>query len=323
MAATPRKYEWEFYEEVQQGASTTGALLHYFDEEGQLLYLDDGIQSQTKVVDDGHWHEGSWGNNLDLDTDPYTLLYFDHPANTTAYGVALYGNNLYLLRYDYCKDVSNMIENCTWRMQIDNPIAQVTLALKNTSQQMFTRDATIFMPGAKILVGLAFGDSNVYDIGIAYIDDIDYNYLSRSVAISGRNSIGYILSDQTMDETRSMSGQRTDTWLEYIFERMGIEHYDVDNSFFDTETTFGWNASDTALSVIQKIIDAYNNTEKGLDQIIEIEELPSGEIICGHGSWTKRLQRGIFPVEDNMIITRKIAKNIESKIGRASCRERV
>lgn len=311
MATTPRAYEWEFYEEVQQGASTTGALLHYFDKEGQLLYLDDGIQSQTKVVDDGHWHEGSWGHDLDLETDPYSLLYFDHPANTTAYGVALYGNNLYLLRYDYCKDVSNMIENCTWRMQIDNPIAQVTLALKNTSQQMFTRDATIFMPGAKILVGLAFGDSNVYDIGIAYIDDIDYNYLSRTVAISGRNSIGYILSDQTMDETRSMSGQLTDTWLEYIFERMGIEHYDVDNSFFDAETTFGWNASDTALSVIQKIIDAYNNTEKGLDQIIEIEELPSGEIICGHGSWTKRLQRGIFLVEDNMIITRKIAKNID------------
>lgn len=311
MATTPRPYLWEFYEEVQTGASTTGALLHYFDEEGQLLYLDDGIQSQTKVVDDGHWHDGSWGHDLDLDTDPYSLLYFDHPANTTAYGVALYGNNLYLLRYDYCKDVSNMIEMCTWKMQIDNPIAQASLTLKNTSAAMFTRDATIFMPGAKILVGLAFGDSNVFDIGIAYIDDIDYDYLGKTVSFSGRNSIGYILADQTMDEKRTMSGDLIETWLEYVFERLGIQKYDTDSSYFDAQITFGWEPSDTGLSVIQKVLDTYNNSSKGLDETLEIEELPSGEVVCGNPHWTKRQQRGIFIVDDGSIITRKIAKNID------------
>ena len=311
MATTPRAYEWEFYEEVQTGASTTGALLHYFDEEGQLLYLDNGIQSKTKLVDDGHWQDESWAHDLDLDTDPYSLLYFDHPASTTAYGVALYGNNLYLLRYDYCKDVSNMVALCTWKMQIDNPIAQVALSLKNTSANMFTRDATIFMPGARILVGLTFGDSNVFDIGIAYIDDIDYNYLGKTVSISGRNSIGYILADQTMDEKQNMTGDLIETWLEYIFERMGIEKYDTDNSYFNSQITFGWDHADTALSVIQKVIDAYNNTSKGLDETLELEELPSGEVVCGNPHWTKRLQRGIFLVDDDSIITRKIAKNID------------
>ena len=105
---------------------------------------------------------------------------------------------LTFLRYIYGMDLSHITESWNWTSQ--SAIAQFSGAVQNLGPDIFSFDATLFQPGARIILKIMMGNSQPYPIGVAWLDECNYDIASETVDISGRNSIGYFLKDQTFDD---------------------------------------------------------------------------------------------------------------------------
>jgi hypothetical protein len=195
----------------------------------------------------------------------------DHPHNGTLYGVASDGTAVYFIRYVYSMDLSDMYDSGDWQEQIDNRIKSLNLSVKNLSADIFALDNTLFNPGGKITVQFTAGDSEPYDIGIAYIDDVDFDAYSPSIPVSARNSIGYYLADQSFDDRNSYSGGRS-TVLRAVLIDAGIDSSKV---FVKSDDT-----------IISLSFDSQTKISDGLNDVLgaigwRMIELPDGKVIVG------------------------------------------
>lgn len=268
MATTPQPLVWDFYREVSS-AGNTGSVIHYYDEEYQSLYLHSGLASKVSKAELGHWEQSTQGSEDILQTYSYNVSAFDHPANGTVYGTAIdpSDNTLYFLMYEYYKEISNFVSDGSWTMQVDNAINQLDLSVINADADWFTKNTTLFQPGGRIELGFSFGDSASYPIGIAWIDDVEYDILSDTVSVSGRNSIGFFLNDQTFDDRTEFSGSVSSV-VEEVLKFFGLESYEIQTTGIGG--TYTVQAGDTLSSIaeahettVDAIVSANNLTESG------------------------------------------------------------
>ena len=68
----------------------------------------------------------------------------------------------------------------SWKFKNDSQITQVSLTLKNPGEDVILADGTMFEPGARVTVDIAMGDSRPYPIGVAYMDELDFDALSAT-----------------------------------------------------------------------------------------------------------------------------------------------
>jgi len=262
---------WDYFRKVGTGQAL-GGCVHYFDTTAQSLYLHGGeIKTKTNEVENGHWKDSVLSSEIGAGNFGYSVIGFDHPHNGTLYGVASDGTNVYFIRYVYLLDLSDMYETGDWQEQVDNQIKSLNLSVKNLSADIFALDNTLFNPGGKVTLQFMAGDSEPYDVGIAYIDDVDFDVYSPSIPVSARNSIGYYLADQSFDDRNSYSGGRS-TVLRAILLDAGI----------DNAKTF-IKPDDTVISLLfenqTKILEGINNTLNAIGW--RMIELTDGRIIVG------------------------------------------
>lgn len=255
---------WEFYREM--GAQdSTGAVVHYFDESAQSLYLSNGIRTRAGEVPEGHWKTSPPGDEVTVGETAYNLLAADHPANGTLFLVAAEGDNLVFLRYLYAMDISYIYRAGTWREQVDNQIKQLSLDIKNISPLLFAAENTLFNPGAKITLAITAGDSDPYPLGTAYLDDVQYNLYIDTVPISGRNAIGYFLATQTFDDRNAYSGSRQAV-IEAILFDAGVRSYRVQpdlqqvSLLFEPDATILEGLNDTLTDAGWRMVDSADGT---------------------------------------------------------------
>lgn len=270
MAATSTPLIWDSHRSVGAVDGLCGNV-HYYDEAGQAIYLHGGIATQVTQVNDGHWDEAVYGSEIVIDSTAYTLLTVDHPSNGVLHFAATDGTSLVYLRYLYAMDISDLIASGTWQEQTDNRVKQISLDVRNLGEEVFAASNTLFNPGAKLSLSFTAGDAEPYPIGTAYLDELTWDLYAETVPVSGRNSIGYRLSQQTMDGTTSITGTG-DVVVRAILALAGITKIVTGPS--DDTHTHTFRPEQTLLEALDQVCSYYDPWR--------MAELPDGTIVIGY-----------------------------------------
>ena len=307
---TPRPYLWQSLQLRAENVDGLGGVAHYFTEEAQSLYLKNGIADKVLTVEEGHWDDATAGDEEVISDVEYSQCSWHHPATGSLYGTAILEDDediLYLLRYTYMKDVGPLITTANYRNQVDNPIVQVNADVKNYDSDAFIKDQTLFMPGAKIDMGITMGDSNVFKMCESYIDQVDFEYNKKSVAVSSRNRIGHLLSEQQILQ----KGKKTDTatnLCKWVLDQIGLDRYEIEEN--NTNYTLEYSPSDTGLKLLQTISDTVSGYSSGTDW--GVEEMPDGTIIIGfNGFRGSYLPKSVFKFTESELFKRTSNKSID------------
>ena len=291
MATTPHPLVWDFYRTVD-GADNLGGVVHYYDEMSQSIYLSSGIKTNVAGVPEGHWETAEQILDAQVTQEEISMLRLDHPSNGILYGVASDGNGLTFLRYIYAMDLSQIVDSWSWLTQTDNAIAQYDSAIQNIDPEIFGTDSSLFQPGAMIRVHIFMGDSNAYPIGTAWLDECGYGQLENTVKVSGRNTIGYYLKDQTFDDKTVFEGTITEI-LTDILEYAGLVSFKIQS--LTSKNKFEFKPSDTLLNGIETVIDFYTT----VDEKMEIIELTDGTVCIGYDYWVSEyMPRNYYSFDD-------------------------
>lgn len=277
MAASPAPLVWDFHRYVR-GAAGLGSCLEYYTEDAQSLYLADGLKTRLQVVEEGHWSDSPLSEQeieiLDLNLSASA---WDHALTGQLYGVGITGGMLYFYRYLYARELTDIVKDGTWRAKNDSQITQLSLTLKNPGEDQILSETSMFEPGARLTVSVAMGDSRPYPIGVAFMDEIDFDAQAATFSLSGRNSIGFRLQQQTFDESTEFTGNGHEV-VEWIFQRAGITNYAIGPS--DASNDWVFEPGESFYSGLQKVFEIF----LGWDMI----ELPDGTVVVGYAAWRQQ-----------------------------------
>ena len=302
MAATPSPLVWDFYRAVD-GAEGLGSCLEYFTEDAQSLYLADGLKTRLSFVEEGHWADATPGSEIEILADTPSLSAWDHALTGQLFGVGVSGTELIFYRYLYARELTQLLKDGTWRSKNDSQITQVSLSLKNPGEDMILAEGTMFEPGARLSVALAMGNSRPYSVGVAFMDELDFDAQSAAFSVSGRNTIGYRLNQQTFDDETTFTGNGHDV-VEWIFQRAGITDYAIGPSTASNDWMF--QPSDTFYKGLQTIFEVFVGWA--------MVETPSGKVVVGYPAWIQQyLANSVYQFHAGTdVIKRRTKKNADA-----------
>lgn len=321
MAATPRKFEWERVQLLSPAATATGDTVHFYTGEAQVLYLNDGFKYRDGEAPEGHWQDFQPSEEKQLASTDFEFMHVDHPATGTLYIQAMLRDEeydtLYLMRYDYMRDISDYLLSGDFTLQADNPITQLNLTVKNIKDSLFTDEHSLFLPTSKITWGMAYGDSPVQQMCETYLDEVDWRFGSPTVNLSARNNVGFFLSSQTFDANITYNDTATAV-LAAILGRFDITKYHIQESSMPIKLKV--NPDDTALNTIQTIMDLLSNADI-IGEAWDIEETYDGYIVIGMDSYRRTYTpRGTYSFDDaTKVFQKSITRTIDGAYSRVRC----
>lgn len=302
MAVTPNPLVWDYYRELGE-AGKVGGVAHYYTEEAQSLFLQNGLSTRLTVVPDGHWNSSVLEPTQVVSEEQYQALRLDHAYNGTLFGVAVDENGkLVFLRYVYALDLSNLTASGTLSYSNSNGVAQMKVNVMNTDEATFLDDATLFQPGSKITFDVIVGKEEPYPMGIIYLDSSDYSVGAKTVPISGRNSVGFKLMDATFDDVTSVSGTAHEVAVQ-ILEMAGITKYIVGSSAHNWTHLF--KPTQTLMSGLEQVFEFYNGWE--------LVELPDGTIVIGYPDFIKnQIANSYYAFDKGEVFKRKTKRSSDA-----------
>lgn len=301
MATTPHPLVWEFYRQVE-GAEGLGGVAHYWDEDSQSLWLSSGIKTNRANVPEGHWETAKVEETINIGSPAYTSLELDHAYNGVLFGVATLGNALVYLRYVYAVDCSHLIASGNLGLSNSNSVVQLKANLMNIKEDMFTNEATVFQPGARVLFKILAGDEIPMEMCTTYLDSVDFDSRSATVPISGRNNIGFKLTQSTFDEVVEVTAFPHDMAKD-ICSRANITKLVIQAA--DEEREFSFQADQTLMSGLEQICSLYPGWK--------IIELPSGTIVMGYRTFVDGYQgNGYYVFEKGSVFKRKTKRSCDA-----------
>lgn len=301
MATTPHPLVWEFYRQVE-GAEGLGGVAHYWDEDSQSLWLSSGIKTNVASVPEGHWETAEVEETINIGSPAYTSLELDHAYNGVLFGVATLGNALVYLRYVYAVDCSHLISSGNLGLSNNNSVVQLKANLMNIKEDMFTNEATVFQPGARVLFKILAGDEIPMEMCTTYLDSVDFDSRSATVPISGRNNIGFKLMQSTFDEVVEVTALPHDMARD-ICSRANITKLVIQTT--EEEREFSFRADQTLMSGLEQICNLYPGWK--------IMELPSGTIVMGYRTFVDGYQgNGYYVFEKGSVFKRKTKRSCDA-----------
>lgn len=310
MANTPTPIVWDFKRNVGVDPNAKlGGVVHYFDEQAQTIFLNQGMKTKTSTPLKGQWETSPLGPNINIDDIPYTDLGIDHPSTGVLYFSAVKPDGtVEFIRYQYAMDLSDITDNATYTSQIDNPITQITATIGNIDAELFQSTSSIFSPGAKLTLGIAMGNSDVYPLGIAWVDESPFNPLQNTVQLSGRNSIGYFIKESTFGDTTEFTGTFPEICT-LMFELSGVPKYSCADGV--GLATYKFSANDTILSGFTHMNNVvyYYPTNPML-----LQELPDGTVVNQYAEWFDSTIPNTYYIFDDKkeVFARNMKKNIDA-----------
>ncbi|MEG0941768.1 MAG: hypothetical protein RSE64_07720, partial [Oscillospiraceae bacterium] len=310
MAASTSPLVWDFFRELGSSVGVkTGGVAHYYDETAQTIFLNGGLKTRLSDPASGQWKTAELSAPSQfVNTLDYIKLDLDHPANGTLYMAAVKADGtLQFLRYQYAADISQITAQVTFTSQVDNPITQISASVNNVSNEFFSSNGTLFNPGAKLTLGVAFGGSEVYPIGVAYLDETQHDPLAQSVPISGRNAIGYFLKEASFGTQTHFVG----TYNEIGTALAALAGVPKFRTQVGTGTvTIDYAPKDSVL----KGFDYLNNVVyHNFNNPMQLAELPDGTVINGHSTFVAQyLPNGYYTFEvGREVFKRKTKKSAD------------
>lgn len=313
MAASENPLVWDFNRQIGSNAGVlVGGVAHYYDEEAQDIFLNSGLKTRLSTPTEGHWETSELSSPSQfINEEAYLGLVLDHPANGTLYGVAFKDSELIYLRYVYAMDISDIVSSWDWSDQIDNEISQFSCSIYNIGSDMFFGESTLFQPGSKVKIQVRLGESQPCPIGTAWIDECSFDIASQTFNLSGRNTIGYFLKDQTFDDTVNWSGL-SHVLIKAILDYAKVPKYKIQTG--DGTKAFEFEPS-TSIEEGLGDIKSYYSVVNNLYNMIE---LPDGTICVGYESWLKQYQPKNFYEfdEGEDVFKRKTTKMVDSSFSK-------
>lgn len=262
---------WDFYRKGASDEETqVGALIHYYDQSSQSIFVKNALYSRESEPQQGQWETSPAGEPKKVTTDKYNQMEADHSSVGVWYGSACIGDNLYLLRYLYAKDLSDYADQATYESRNDNSINQLNADIQNMDELTFTANNSLFVPNSKLELSLSAGNSDPYLIGIGYLDEIDYDLYDDTVPISAR-SVTALLNDQTFGEEHTFNVISHELF-EKILKKAGIEKYHIQTGTDTRKWEFDYDT--TLLDGLSQMFELYWQWE--------MVELPDGTIVIGN-----------------------------------------
>ena len=301
MAKTDNPIIWDFYR-VVDGVNGLGGVVHYYDEMSQSLWLSSGIKTNVAEVPEGHWLNAVVEDTIDIGTPKYSSLVLDHPYNGVLFGVATLGNELVYLRHVYAMDCSDIVASGNIEYSNNNAVVQLKANIMNIKEDIFTNEATVFQPGARVIFKLLSGDERSLEMCTTYLDSVDFNSRSSTVPISGRNNIGFKLSQSTFDEDMKLEGMPHEV-AQQICHMAGIKELFIQSMSEIREYEF--KANQTLMAGLENICSYYPGWK--------IMELPTGTIVMGPPSFINSYQgNGYYVFDKGSVFKRKTKRSCDA-----------
>ena len=272
-------------------AGEVAGTFEFFDTEAQVVVIrdtDNALVSTYDTVDFGQWFDSDFDNALRVGN--FGLSQFvprhnyngeiwavgitpeDVPATTGRFPTPAIPKGLYIYRYKYFQDLTPILDVMDTSEQSENQIKDAGFTIKNVGEEELNKTSSIYAAGSRIICKIGMGDSSKMFFGTVYLDEVSWNKLDETMDLSGRNAIGYYLSEQTFDESVSFSGTRTSAVLD-ILAYSGLDMKKVHIQQDLTPSAPKFNSTDTLLDGLNKIFDIW---------IWKMTELPDGTIIIGN-----------------------------------------
>ena len=277
-----------FVNDVRPG--NVGGIFEFFDTEAQNIIIrdtDDALVSTYDTVDLGQWLDSDFTNALRVGRFGLSQFVPRHnyngeiwavgiipttvPAETGRFPTPGIDAGFYLFRYKYWQDLTNILDSFDTSEQSENQIKDAGFVIKNIGEAELNKTSSMFASGAKIVCKIGMGDSSKMFVGTIFLDEVDWDKSGETMTLSGRNAIGYYLSEQTFDESTTFSGTRASV-VHDILVYSGI---DMEKTYIEQDVTVSgpkFDPTDTLLDGLNRILDIWG---------WRMTELPDGKILIG------------------------------------------
>lgn len=302
------------FTEIQEVANGKSAdVLHFFDNEAQVLYLRNGeLYGKTTNTPTGEWNERTFENEFKIGMDKnMEFLELSSMSEFGAFGCYKTGNTHKLIIYEMQIDISPYLNSGNIKHSISSPISTFSLNLenpRNTNPEykgenvLISEDFSHIHPGSKIIFKLQMGDSEDYEMGSFYVDRSTYSILSENVGVDGRNLIGKALKDQSFGNDNTFSLNILTEIIRNILIDANVSPYKILIENTGIESGFSFQPNMEYLSGLHEIFKATLNWK--------VEELTDGTIVVGSPNYTGFARRDRFEFyRDKDIFGREITRD--------------
>jgi uncharacterized protein YgiM (DUF1202 family) len=286
------------------GAGTNPACAHFATNTAQVFYINDGklyaISTDTPL--------GNWDNRVfsapvkAAEDENITHMSLKNFPRYGLYGTWWSDDRHRFAIYEFEIIMSEYVEEGSISSRIDDPVVGINLRLANPDESFIGEDEGILAPGARLYFAFRAGDSEPYDMCIAYVDRSKYDVTTAEVQVSGRNTIGKVLKDATFDEYNQYPKENFTSLLQKLFANAGIpaDKLLIDTAVDDRGMNFPPDMS--FLDGIQALIGTTINWK--------IAELPDGTIVMGPNYYDKLPQPGKYTFyRDKDIFSRTVSRD--------------
>lgn len=322
MAASPNPIIWDFYHEVKDAGvdSEPVGVVHYYDGDAQTFYLKNNeLVTMTATVENSNWKGIDKRYSFELPILKFSegteKAKYDHPSNGTLYMVVDDGKDMYFLRYIYMIDASPILESWSLGLQADNPIINMNATIMNADPGLYDTDTSLFEPGSRYYIKSVFNDTDSLRLGMGFIDEVSYSHVDETISISGRNTSGFLLKDQTFNDRTDFKGTAGYVCREML-NYAGVKKYAVQD--LKRSGTYEIKDTESILDGIQGVLElCYNENGMGTkDSIARIIELADGTICVGQSSWLEEkgyFQNAYYTFDRGSdVFSRKVKKDVDA-----------
>ena len=216
-----------------------------------------------------------------------------------------------LIIYEFQHDISDYLSSGTVRHSIDNPISSFTLTLDNPDIKdperpgniAISEDKGLLNPGGKIQFYFGAGDEDPeFEMGQFYIDRSDFTLMDETAAVDGRNTIGKVLGDQTVDENNEYWYAQISENIKKLFASADIQqdYYLVENT--TEQGWFSFTPNTDFLKALEGMLETLPSWR--------IKELSDGTIVVGTQSYSGFDTPGVYTFyRDKDIFSRQITRD--------------
>jgi hypothetical protein len=285
--------------------------------DGELFYLNGGKMYGTPSERlEGIFSNPVWLDSHDVSPDNETGINRLELKTLSGFGiVGTYTTPTAqkLIIYEFQHDISSYLSHGSINYNIADPITKFSLKLENPDILDPERPGTVIIneenslisPGAKIIFKFGMGaEEEDYDLGTFYVDRSNFDLLSKTASVDGRNKIGKVLRDQTFDE-------KNEFWMQSLTETIKDIFY---NAKLTNDEYIVQNTSQQSWFSFDRDSNLYQGIEKIFETIPEwkIREREDGTIVVGADTFNGFDQKGTYIFHRNKdIFSRQVTRDDE------------
>ena len=302
------------FEHVQEVASgNSPSAIQFPNTSAQIFYLNSGdIYGKGVVKLNGDFSAPAFELPLDVSPDSgVTNLSIQTLPGFGAVGSYLANDTQKLIIYEFQHDISDYLNSITIRHSIDNPVSSFALTLENPDIKdperpgniAISEDKGLLIPGGKIQVYFGAGDEDPeFEMGQFFIDRSDFVLGGETASVDGRNTIGKVLGDQTVDEANEYWYAQISENIRRLFEAAKLSS---DNFLIESTPEQAWH-SFTPNTTFTKALESMLETLPTW----RTKELSDGTIVVGSPTYGAFDSPGIYTFyRDKDIFSRQITRD--------------